>query len=217
VFFWSNNRSMTTTEKPPLVASRERVEVTSLAQWRTWLKRHHHQTSSIWLVTYKKAVGKRYVPYDDVLDEALCFGWIDSLRRKLDEERSMLLLSPRRKGSAWSKVNREKALRLIAAGRLQPAGLAKINQAQQDGTWEALQAVDALEVPDDLSRALAANPAALGFFTAFPKSSRRSILEWIASAKRPETRVARVLLTVQMAARNLKANFPEGRNHGPAA
>jgi uncharacterized protein YdeI (YjbR/CyaY-like superfamily) len=113
-------------------------------------------------------------------------------------------------------VNREKVLSLIAAGRMQAAGLAKIEAAQQDGSWEALQAIDTLEVPDDLSRALAVNPAALGFFTAFPKSSRRAILEWIANAKRPETRAARVALTVNMAARNLKANFPEGRNRGPA-
>lgn len=203
-------------EKPRPITSRERVEITSLAQWRAWLKRHHDQTASIWLVTYKKAVGKRYVPYEDVLDEALCFGWIDSLRRKLDEERSMLLVSPRRKGSAWSKVNREKALSLITAGRMQPAGLAKITQAHQDGTWDALKAVDALQVPDDLAEALAAQPDAAGFFAAFPKSSKRAILEWISSARRPETRVARVLLTAQMASRNLKANFPEGRNRGPA-
>ncbi len=192
-----------------------RVEVASRAQWRAWLRKHHAQTDSIWLVTFNKAQGAQHVTYSDVVDEALCFGWIDSVRRKVDDASSMLLMSPRRPKSAWSKVNREKVERLIAAGRMAAPGLAKIELARQSGTWDSLTAVDALEEPDDLKIALAINPTAARCFAAFPKSSRRGILEWIHNAKRPETRAARISQTVELAARNIKANFPEGRNRGP--
>jgi uncharacterized protein YdeI (YjbR/CyaY-like superfamily) len=189
----------------------ERVEVASLDEWRVWLAAHHGQVDSIWLVRWKKECGP-YLAYADVVDEALCWGWIDSLPRKLDEDRSMLLLSPRRADSAWSAVNKAKVKGLIAAGRMQPAGLAKIEAAKADGSWDRLNSVDALTVPDDLASALAAaGPDAAHNFAAFSPTSRRGILEWIVQAKRAATRAERVARTARLAQIGLRANFPEAR------
>jgi len=189
----------------------ERVEITRIEDLRDWLEEHHEQPESIWLVTYKKQVADKYVARDDVVDEALCFGWIDSLPRKLDAERTMLRLSPRQPGSAWSRVNKEKVERLQREGRLRPAALRKIEQAKASGAWIFLDDVDALVAPDDVVTALAAYPDATGRFEAFPASSRRGILEWIKQAKRPETRRRRVEETARLAQNGIKANHPAGR------
>ncbi|MFY7960030.1 MAG: YdeI/OmpD-associated family protein [Elsteraceae bacterium] len=123
----------------------------------------------------------------------------------------MLLLSPRREGSAWSAVNKTKIQRLVETGRMTSAGQEKIDHAKLDGSWDRLETVDALIIPDDLARALAATPNAAARFAAFSPSSRRGILEWILSAKRPETRKKRIAETASLAARNIKANHPTGR------
>ena len=109
----------------------QRVEIRSRAQWRSWLEQNHGQQDSIWLVSFKKHVGNKYVPQTELIDEALCFGWIDSLPRKLDDDRTMLRFSPRSSNSAWSKVNKEKAARLIEENRMHPAGLASIQTAKE--------------------------------------------------------------------------------------
>lgn len=183
-----------------------RIEIVSRAQLRDWLIAHHGQAESVWLVTWKKASGDRHVPYGDIVDEVLCFGWIDSLPRKLDEDRSMLLISPRKRGSAWSAVNKAKVERLSAAGLIHPAGQAVIDAARADGSWTRLDAVDALLVPPDLEAALAARPDAAENFARFPPSTRRGILEWIIQAKRPETRNKRITETADLAQRNIRAN-----------
>lgn len=189
----------------------ERVEAASLAEWRAWLAAHQGQRESIWLVRWKKGRGP-HLAYGDVVDEALCWGWIDSLPRKLDDDRSMLLLSPRKKGSAWSAVNKAKVERLIAAGRMQTAGLAKIEAAKADGSWDRLNAVETLAVPDDLAAVLTAvGEDAVRNFAAFSPSSRRGILEWIQQAQRPETRARRMAETARLAALGLRANFPEAK------
>jgi len=187
-------------------ADLQRVEVTSRVRWRAWLEKHHGQAESIWLVTYKKSAGDRHVPYDAVVEEALCFGWVDSLPRKLDEHRTMLLLSPRKPGSAWSALNKRRAERMIAEGSMHPAGLAKIEAAKADGSWNRLDAVEALAVPDDLAAALAKHGRAAENFENFPRSVRRGILEWILQAKRPETRAKRIAQTATLAAGNKRAN-----------
>lgn len=184
----------------------ERVEVTSRAELRAWLEAHHGRSESIWLVSYKKAAGERYIPYDAIVEEALCFGWVDSLPRKLDALRSMLLLSPRKPGSAWSAINKARVERLAAAGLIAPSGLAKIEAAKADGSWTRLDGVERLEVPADLASALAALPPAADNFAAFPPSTRRGILEWILQAKRPETRAKRIDETARLAAKNVRAN-----------
>lgn len=192
----------------------ERIEISSSQDLRDWLSENHSRGESVWIVTYKKHLTQLHVPWTEVVDAALCFGWIDSLPRKLDEKRSMILLSPRRAGSGWSRINKEKAERLIAEGLMQPQGLAKIEAAKQDGSWTRLEAVDALIEPDDLRQALDANPQARVHFNAFSRSSRRGILEWISLAKQEKTRQARIEQTVSLAKRNIKANHPQNRNTG---
>ncbi len=183
-----------------------RVQIESREEWRAWLEANHESTESIWLVTFRKASGKPYVLYDVVVEEAICFGWIDSLRNKLDDERSMLLLSPRKSGSAWSKVNKDRVERMEAAGKMHPAGLRKIEQSKADGSWAFLDDVDALIVPDDLAAALAEYEEAGKNFEAFPPSTKRGILEWIKQAKRAETRNKRVRETAGLASKNVRAN-----------
>jgi len=176
------------------------------AEWREWLEHHHPRTEGVWLITYKKATGKPRIEYEEAVEEALCFGWIDSKANKLDDERSMLWMSPRKPGTGWSRPNKERIERLVAAGVIAPAGLAKIEAAKKDGSWEALDAVEALEIPPDLEKALAGYGAAKHNFEAFPRSVKRAILEWISNAKRPETRAKRVEETARLAAENRRAN-----------
>jgi uncharacterized protein YdeI (YjbR/CyaY-like superfamily) len=179
------------------------IEIASRKQWRTWLKSHHKQQGAIWLVIWKKP-DPRYIPNADVVEEALCFGWIDSLPRKLDEERSMLLLAPRKSKSAWSAINKARAERLIAAGLMMPAGQKMIDLAKASGTWDKLNDVEALAIPPDLAKAL--TKAAAKNFDTFPRSVKRGILEWILQAKRTETRAARIRETAEKAKDNLRAN-----------
>ncbi|MDX2152991.1 MAG: YdeI/OmpD-associated family protein [Bryobacteraceae bacterium] len=184
-----------------------RVTVRSRADWRAWLEKNHQQPGSIWLVTYKKSSGGPHVPYGDIVEEALCFGWIDSRPAKLDDERSMLLLSPRKRRSAWSALNKERVARMEAAGLMHAAGRKKIEVAKADGSWDALNEVDQLIVPEDLRAALAARNGAAKNFEAFPRSVKRGILDWIRSARREETRAKRVVKTAELAAENRRAQF----------
>lgn len=176
------------------------------AEWRAWLEQNHTRTAGIWLISYKKATGKPRFDYAEAVEEALCFGWIDSKGNKLDDERALLWFAPRKAGTGWSKINKERVTKLLAADLIAPAGLAKIEAAKQDGSWRALDSVEALEVPPDLAMALAENPPAADYFAAFPRSVKRGILEWINNAKRPETRAKRVSETATLAATNKRAN-----------
>ncbi len=178
----------------------------SRADWRKWLTRHHARNDGVWVVTFRKGAGETIVGYDDLVEEALCFGWIDSRPRKLDERRTMLWFSPRKPTSAWSRPNKERVARLIAAGLMRPAGQAKIDAAKRDGLWTKLDAVENLEVPDDLAQALASRPPAAENFAAFPRSAKRGILEWIAQAKQPATRMKRIDETARLAQVNQRAN-----------
>lgn len=184
----------------------EQIEVSGRAELRAWLLANHAGTNSIWLVTWRKGDPLRHLPYDDIVEEALCFGWVDSLPRRLDAQRTMLLLSPRKPGSAWSGVNKARVARLEASGLMQPAGRAKIDAAKRDGSWSFLDDVDRLEVPPDLAAALAADPMARDYFAAFPPSTRRGILEWIKQAKQAVTRARRIAETVRLAHDNIRAN-----------
>jgi len=183
----------------------KRVEVESVAQLRQWLKRHHVGRESIWLVIWKKP-DPRNIPYDAIVEEALCFGYVDSLPRKLDDTRSMLLLAPRKLKSSWSKLNKQRVEKLMAEGRMEPAGLAVVEAAKKSGTWDKLNDVEELSIPDDLAAALKKNKQAAQNFEAFPRSVKRAILEWILNAKKPETRAARIAETVAKAETNIRAN-----------
>ncbi|MDO7850610.1 YdeI/OmpD-associated family protein [Hymenobacter convexus] len=179
----------------------------SRAEWRQWLAAHHASAPGVWLVYGKKGSGLPSLSYAEAVEEALCFGWIDSHPRKLDAARSQQLYTPRRPRSGWSKVNKERLARLEAAGQLMPAGRAAIARAKQNGAWESLDAAEAGEVPEDLAAALATNEAAQASFAAFSPSARKQILTWVLSAKQPETRARRVAETVRMAALGKRANF----------
>jgi uncharacterized protein YdeI (YjbR/CyaY-like superfamily) len=182
------------------------VHPKSRKEWRAWLEKNHTRQQGIWLITYKKITGKPRFDYEEAVEEALCFGWVDSKGNKLDDERSMLWMAPRKRSSKWSKLNKQRVEKLARAGLMAPAGLAKVEAAKQDGTWSALDAVEALEIPTDLEDALDENPVAKGFFEGFPRSVKRGILEWILNAKRPETRAKRIAETVDLAERNIRAN-----------
>lgn len=190
------------TAQPPENA----VHPATRAEWRDWLQQNHTREGGVWVIRYKKSSGKPYVDVDDLIEEALCFGWIDSLPRKLDEERTMLYFAPRKSGSNWSALNKTRAENMIQAGLMTPAGLAKIEAAQTDGSWSALEAVDALVIPDDLAEALSRYPDASANFDSFPPSVKRGILEWILNARRPATRQKRIDETARLANENIRAN-----------
>ncbi|HEX6819612.1 MAG TPA: YdeI/OmpD-associated family protein [Ktedonobacterales bacterium] len=172
--------------------------------WRQWLEAHAATSAGIWLV-YDKG-SRRSVSYDDIVEEALCFGWIDSRPRSLNDRQAMLYVSPRKLKSGWSRVNKERVERLLAEGLVRPAGLATIEAAKANGQWTALDGVEQLTEPEDLRAALDANRTARAQWNAFPRSAKRAILEWIGNAKKPETRAARVVETVSEAAQGRRAN-----------
>lgn len=176
--------------------------------WRTWLEEHHDKLPGVWFVYYKKESGKRRVAYDEAVEEALCFGWIDSLPKTIDEQRSALKFSPRRPKSVWSELNIKRVQELIDKKLMTSAGLEKIERAKADGSWEKLSASNHQaktgQNPADLQRALKKNKVALEHFSAFSPSCKKQFLSWIDSAKKPETRNARIAQTVAMSAANKK-------------
>ncbi|MBA3350069.1 MAG: YdeI/OmpD-associated family protein [Actinobacteria bacterium] len=192
------------TESTPL----ERFHPKTRLEWRRWLQRNHATSSGLWLVSYKKATGKPRIDYEEAVEEALCFGWVDSKAVKLDDERSMQMFTPRKPKSAWSKSNKERVARLINEGHMAKAGLDAVARAKETGSWTVLDSVEALEVPPDLAKALTGDKKAKRHFDGFPPSSKKIILSWIASAKRKETRQKRVSETVRLAAQDVRANHP---------
>jgi len=192
----------------------EQVAVTSRSQWRAWLKKHHSSSPGVWAITFKKDSGGPHVPYDDVAEEALAFGWIDSKGRKLDEDRWQLLVTPRKPKSSWSRVNKGRVERLLEDGVMTQAGLEAVEVAKANGAWSALDDVENLTEPDDLRAALDANKRARHYWDAFPRSVKRGILEWIGNAKTEPTRTKRVAETARLAAQDIRANQwrqPKGR------
>ncbi len=182
------------------------VHPLSRGEWRQWLSDHHTRTTGVWLVSYKKATGKPRFDYDEAVEEALCFGWVDSKPNKLDAERTLLWFAPRKPGTGWSRPNKLRVERMLKAGLMAEAGLRKVAQAQADGSWTKLDAVEDLTVPDDLAQALGRYPEAARHFDAFPRSAKRGILEWISTAKTAPTRTKRIEDTARLADRNERAN-----------
>lgn len=170
--------------------------------WRTWLSKNHDTEQAVWLIMYHMSSETRSIYYADAVEEALCFGWIDSTAIKRDTESRYQYFTRRKPKSNWSRVNRERVERMIAEGLMTPAGQAMIDIAKKSGTWE----VDNDTLPPDLQAALDKNKKAREYFMAFPPSSKQIILTWVANAKRPETREKRIAETVSMAARNERAN-----------
>ena len=178
----------------------------SREQWRAWLGEHAATSPGVWLVTWKRTSGRPVLAYEDLVEEALCVGWVDSQARSLDAERSALLLTPRRPGSGWARTNKERVARLQAAGLMRPAGQAVVDRAVADGSWSLLDASEALEVPPDLAAALDADPAARAAWDGFPPSARKQLIFWVTSAKRPETRARRIAETAAKASRGGRAH-----------
>lgn len=170
------------------------------AAWRAWLADHHASASGLWLKIAKKAAPEGTLSYIEALDEALCFGWIDAQTRGLDEDYWLKRFTPRKRGSRWSRINTQKADALIAAGRMQPAGLAEVESAREDGRWVSAYASGTITVPEDLDAALVANPAAAEFFATLNSINRYAILYRIGTVKRAETRARKIAQYVQMLA-----------------
>ena len=184
----------------------ERVHAETREEWRRWLAANHDSSPGAWLVSWRTATGRPTVGYAESVEEALCFGWIDSIARTIDDERSRQLFSPRRPASRWSRSNKERVERLVAAGLMEPAGLAAVERAKTSGAWTALEDVENLVVPDDLAASFSAHAGAAEQWEAFPPSARRAILTWILDAKRPETRARRIEETASEAAAGRRAN-----------
>lgn len=178
------------------------VQCETREEWREWLANNHGRGEGVWLVTFKKASSRASVGYDASVEEGLCFGWIDSRTKGLDEDRSMLWFGPRRAGSGWSRPNKERVARLMSAGLMMPAGLATVEAAKVDGSWTAMDAVENLEVPDDLADAFAKHAGSREHFEEFPRRVKWGILHWIWSAKRPATRARRIEETARLAQAN---------------
>ena len=181
------------------------VQADDRATWRAWLEANHATASGAWLVTWRPRSGRIGLDYEAAIEEALCFGWVDSTAGRVDDDRGKLYFAPRKPRSGWAATNKVRVERLIAAGRMAPAGLAAIERAKGNGAWEVLDSVARLEVPDDLRAALEASPPAAVNFAAFSPSARRGLLAWVAFAMRPETRAARVRQVAEAAARNKRA------------
>jgi uncharacterized protein YdeI (YjbR/CyaY-like superfamily) len=165
----------------------------SRADWAAWMDAHHAEHDAVWLKFAKKASGIPTVTYDEALEVALCYGWIDGLVRSFDGDFYLQRWTPRRRRSKWSKINRERALALIERGEMRPAGLAEIERAQADGRWDAAyDSPSTMAVPDDLQRALDEAPGGAAAFAALPSQDRYAALYRVHDAKRPETRARRI-------------------------
>ena len=184
------------------LADAPEVFVEDRATWRAWLEGNHDTSSGVWLVTWRTRSGKRRLAYEEAVEEALCFGWVDGTAGTIDEERGKQYFAPRKPNSGWAATNKARVERLIAEGLMAPAGLAAIERARANGSWELLDSVERLEVPSDLATALDAQPPAAANFAAFPPSVRKQLLTSIVMARRPETRAERVRRIAEAAARN---------------
>lgn len=177
-----------------------RVEVTEVDAWRRWLLAHHAEATEVWVVTYKKHTGDRYLAIGELIREALCFGWIDSQSQGVDADRTSHRFTPRKPGSPWSGLNKQLIAELQAEGRMHPAGQALVDAARADGSWVFLDDVEALIEPADLAAALDANPDARHYWATFPPSTRRDCLLWVKTAKRRPTRDRRIASIVARSA-----------------
>lgn len=182
----------------------ETVYPKSRAEWRSWLEANHRDKQSVWLIYYKKKSGLPTVAYSDAVDEALCFGWIDSKSKPLDEEKFKQFFSKRKEKSVWSKINKEKIERLTREGLMTQAGIESIEKAKQNGSWSILDEAEALVIPADLEDAFSRYDGSRSYFTGLSRSNQRNILQWLVLAKKAETRQNRISEIAQLAAQKLK-------------
>lgn len=188
----------------PNVNDRAQVHLETLDALRAWFEVNHATSPGVWFVSWRAATGRPVIPYEAVVEEALCWGWIDGQAKLLDADRSMILLAPRNPRSGWAKTNKARVQRLLAAGRIQPPGLRAIEIAKATGAWTLLDASEAGLTPDDLAAALAANPPATANWEAFPRSVRKQAIGWVTTARRSETRERRVAEIARLAQANIR-------------
>jgi len=179
---------------------------TSQQQWRQWLEKNHRSKQAVWLVHYKKKSGVPTISWSEAVDEALCFGWIDSIRKSLDNETFIQFFSRRKPNGTWSKVNKEKIRQLIEAGLMTQAGLESIETAKQNGSWTILDEVEELILPHDLEIEFNTQPGSKDFFLSLSKSVRKAMLQRLVLAKQPETRQKRIREIAELAALKQKPN-----------
>lgn len=177
---------------------------TSRTDWREWLEKNHHSQQAVWLVYSKSATKVASLSWSEAVDEALCFGWIDSTRRTIDQESFMQYFSRRKPNSSWSKINKEKVTKLIQNNLMTKAGYESIKTAQQNGTWTILDDVEALVIPEDLKIALEIHPESWEYFDNLSKSDKKILLQWVTFAKRLETRQKRILEIAESARESSK-------------
>ncbi len=184
------------------------------AAWRAWLALNHQALDAVWLVQHRKTNPQPCVGYEEVVLEALCFGWIDSKARKFDDQRFLLFVSRRKPKSPWSASNKRRLEILLEQDLMMPAGLLAVEVAKKNGSWSVIDEAEAVVMPADLETALSGNKEAKGFFDAFPPSAKRGIYTWISLAKTKETRGKRISETVALAAKNIRANQWRPPNRG---
>ena len=174
-------------------------------EWRAWLAENHQTVKELWLIIHKKHTGRAGLTYVEALEEALCFGWIDGILKRIDDEKHTIRFSPRRKNSIWSEHNKKRVRRLIKEGRMTDAGLAKIREAKANGQWDkAVEREDITVIPAELAKALAGNEQARLNFENLAPSYRRQFIYWVAVARRDETRRKRIEETIDLLVRNKK-------------
>jgi len=179
----------------------------NIQEWRQWLEQNHQQMDAVWLVMVKKRANKPTITWSDAVDEALCFGWIDSIKKTLDEERSIQFFSKRKPKSTWSKINKQKILNLNEQGKMMPAGLEVIKIAQQNGSWTILDEVEALVIPADLEHAFSQYEGSREYFLNLSKSAKKLMLSWIVLARTPVTRQSRIDKIAEHASRGQLVKF----------
>lgn len=179
--------------------------LTDRDQWRKWLSVHHKSEPGIWLLFFKKGTGEPTISYEDAVEEALCFGWIDSIIKKIDEEKYVRKFTPRKDGSYWSALNRKRAAKMIKQGKMTKTGLAMIETAKKTGLWnQDGRPQIKLDVPPELAKALALNKKAKENFDELASSYRRHYIGWIAAAKRPETKKKRATEAISLLEKGMK-------------
>ena len=169
------------------------------SEWRNWLQKHHASSTSVWLIFIKVSAPNTNLTWSEAVDEALCFGWIDGVKYPIDDQQYKQRFSPRREGSNWSKINKDKVDRLIKENRMTESGLAVIEKAKLDGSWNILDAVESLIIPEELEKVFSENPEARTFYEAQSKSIKKGMLYWVTSAKRPETKEKRIRAIIDSA------------------
>jgi len=183
----------------------DQLYVKNRKEWREWLKKNHKTNDVIWLIYFKKHTGTPRIPYDNAVEEALCYGWIDSTVKRIDEEAFMQKFTPRNKKSIWSKLNKARVEKMIKAGKMRKAGMDKVEEAKKNGEWDAAYAIkDDIEMPAALEKALNRNSAAKENFNNFAPSYRLNYMRWVTNAKRQETVDRRIKELVKRAAKNIK-------------